>query len=105
MNKTMRLAVLLWLLLMGALASQAGATTYSLWIKGRGTDGVPGNYNDFSYWGPASYNAGVNKKAVRGDPLNFARRRRNALGARQGKPDSPQRPAASSRQYANANVR
>jgi hypothetical protein len=67
MNKTMRCAVLLCLLLGGALGGHAGATTYSLWIKGRGADGVPGNYNDFSYWGPASYNAGVNKKAVNWD--------------------------------------
>jgi hypothetical protein len=70
MNKTKRLAMMLCLFLLCALGSQAGATNYSLWIKGRGTGGVVGNYNDFSYWGPASYGAGVNKKAVNWDGYN-----------------------------------
>jgi hypothetical protein len=70
MNKLMRLVVLLCLFLMSAVASQAGATNYSLWINGRGAGGVVGNYNDFSYWGPASVNAGVNKKAVNWDGYN-----------------------------------
>ncbi|MES2760208.1 MAG: hypothetical protein V4693_22760 [Pseudomonadota bacterium] len=69
MNKTMRLAVMVWLLLAGAIP-HAGATNYSLWINGRGAGGVVGNYNDFSYWGPASYGAGVNKKAVNWDGYN-----------------------------------
>ncbi len=70
MNKTMRFAVLVWLLLAGAVPLVAGATNYSLWIKGRGQGGVAGNYNDFSYWGPASFAAGVNKKAVNWDGYN-----------------------------------
>jgi hypothetical protein len=50
-------------LLAPALAS---ATSYSLWIHGRNTSQSTqtGNYADFSYWGPASTAAGVNKKAV-----------------------------------------
>jgi hypothetical protein len=70
MNKTMRLVVCMWLLLAGAVPLLAGATNYSLWINGRGPGGVVGNYNDFSYWGPASYGAGVNKKAVNWDGYN-----------------------------------
>jgi hypothetical protein len=70
MNKMMRLVVVLCLLLTSALSSQAGATNYSLWINGRGAGGVAGNYDDFSYWGPAGVNAGVNKKAVNWDGYN-----------------------------------
>lgn len=43
------------------------ATNYSLWVNGRGGGGQAGNYNDFTYWGPASALAGVNKKAVNWD--------------------------------------
>jgi len=48
---------------------EARATNYTLWIHGRS----PGNtfnkttYTDFSYWGPSSTAAGVNKKAVNWD--------------------------------------
>jgi hypothetical protein len=47
------------------VGSEASATNYSLWIHGRngGTTQL-GNYADFSYWGPSSTSAGVNKKAV-----------------------------------------
>ncbi|MBF5042938.1 hypothetical protein FGE12_11110 [Aggregicoccus sp. 17bor-14] len=49
-------------------ASQASATNYTLWIHGRnGGSTQAGNYADFSYWGPASTAAGVNKKAVNWD--------------------------------------
>jgi hypothetical protein len=61
---------MLCLFLLSALASQAGATNYSLWVKGRGAGGAVGNYTDFSYWGPASVEAGVNKKAVNWDGYN-----------------------------------
>jgi len=46
--------------------SEASATNYSLWIHGRntGTATKQGDYTDFSYWGPSSTAAGVNKKAV-----------------------------------------
>lgn len=70
MNKMKRLALLPCVFVVGAIASQAGATNYSLWIKGRGAGGVVGNYHDFSYWGPASVSAGVNKKAVNWDGYN-----------------------------------
>lgn len=70
MKKMMRLLVLACLVLVSAMASQAGATNYSLWINGRGAGGVVGDYDDFSYWGPARFNAGVNKKAVNWDGYN-----------------------------------
>jgi hypothetical protein len=70
MMKAIRLVVLLWLFLMGANPGLAGATNYSLWIKGRGTEGAVGNYNDFTYWGSPSVNGGVNKKAVNWDGYN-----------------------------------
>jgi hypothetical protein len=38
-----------------------------LWIHGRTGGATIGNYADFSYWGPASMDAGVNKKAVNWD--------------------------------------
>lgn len=54
-----------------ALLAPAGAwaTNYSLWIHGRtgGGSTQPGNYASFSYWGPSSTAAGVNKKAVNWD--------------------------------------
>jgi hypothetical protein len=47
------------------VAPEASATNYSLWIHGRnGGSTQPGNYGDFSYWGPSTTAAGVNKKAV-----------------------------------------
>lgn len=49
------------------LATAAYATNYSLWINGRGGGGVIGNHADFGAFGPASVNAGVNKKAVNWD--------------------------------------
>lgn len=70
MNKLMRLVVLLCLLLMSAIASQASATNYALWINGRGAGGAVGNYNDWAYWGPGTADAGVNKKAVNWDGYN-----------------------------------
>lgn len=54
--------------LLAAAASEA--TNYSLWINGRGGGGQVGNHADFSYWGPASANAGVNKKSVNWDGYN-----------------------------------
>ena len=50
-----------------AVAGTALATNYSLWVNGRGGGGVAGNYADFTYWGPSSTAAGVNKKAVNWD--------------------------------------
>ncbi|MCK8502556.1 MULTISPECIES: hypothetical protein [Myxococcus] len=62
MKKLMGTAVAAATLLFG---TQAFATDYTLWIHGRnGGTTQAGNYADFSYWGPASTSAGVNKKAV-----------------------------------------
>lgn len=61
------------LLVLGAalgLLAAAGATNYSLWINGRSNGAQVGNPADFSYWGPASASAGVNKKAVNWDGYN-----------------------------------
>jgi len=48
----------------------ATATNYSLWINGRTGGGQLGNYADFTYWGPSSTAAGVNKKSVNWDGYN-----------------------------------
>ena len=66
MGRSARLAVSLCL--PGLLAAGvAGATNYSLWIHGRTGGGAIGNYNDFTYFGPNTTPAGVNKKAVNWD--------------------------------------
>ncbi len=54
----------------GFLALAAQATNYSLWINGRTGGGQVGNHADFSYWGPATTAAGVNKKSVNWDGYN-----------------------------------
>jgi hypothetical protein len=46
------------------LVGSAVAANYTLWVNGRGGGGQDGNYADFKYWGPATIDAGVNKKAV-----------------------------------------
>jgi hypothetical protein len=60
--------------LVAVLACAAGAvyaTNYSLWINGRSNStAVSGNHADFTYWGPASTAAGVNKKSVNWDGYN-----------------------------------
>lgn len=48
----------------------ASATNYALWINGRSNSAKVGNTADFSYWGPAGTNAGVNKIAVNWDGYN-----------------------------------
>ncbi|WP_426110910.1 hypothetical protein [Massilia sp. PWRC2] len=67
MNTTLLRVGLFFLLMLGALPLCASAANYTLWVNGRGAGGVPGNYQDFSYWGPAAVNAGVNKQAVNWD--------------------------------------
>jgi len=54
---------------LGLLAA-AQATNYSLWINGRSNNAQVGNTADFSYWGPATTAAGVNKKAINWDGYN-----------------------------------
>ncbi len=64
---SLRVLIPLMVLLSTAVPGAAMATNYTLWIKGRGPAGASGNYNDFTYWGPAATAAGVNKKAVNWD--------------------------------------
>lgn len=46
-----------------------GGTHYTLWIHGRTSSSSTrvGDYDDFSYWGPAEADAGANKRAVNWD--------------------------------------
>jgi hypothetical protein len=61
--KTLLSAVLIAVTVL--VAPEASATNYTLWIHGRNGGGTQsGNYGDFSYWGPSSTAAGINKKAV-----------------------------------------
>jgi hypothetical protein len=46
------------------------ASNYSVWINGRTGGGQLGNHNDFSYFGPGTVNAGVNKRAANWDGYN-----------------------------------
>jgi hypothetical protein len=60
------------LLTVGLLALAGGvcATNYTLWIHGRNGGGVVGNDLDFTYWGPDTANAGVNKRSINWDGFN-----------------------------------
>jgi hypothetical protein len=64
MMRTLRCLIALCLL---AFAGLASAANYTLWINGRTGGGTIGNYADFAYWGPATMDAGINKKAVNWD--------------------------------------
>jgi hypothetical protein len=67
-TSSFRKRALRWLL--AALACVAGgvyATNYTLWIHGRNGGGAVGNHLDFTYWGPDSANAGVNKRSINWD--------------------------------------
>jgi hypothetical protein len=66
----MRTLAVLCLLSLAAVSSLASATNYSLWVNGRTGGGVIGDYNSFTYWGPAGTAAGINKKAVNWDGYN-----------------------------------
>lgn len=70
MTKAMRVLVSLVFVSLAAVASIASATNYTLWVNGRGGGGVVGDYTSFTYWGPSSTTAGVNKKAVNWDGYN-----------------------------------
>ena len=78
--KMMRWLMALCLL---GITGMASATNYTLWINGRTGGGTIGDYNSFTYWGPASTAAGVNKKAVNWDGVSHISdsnyRIRNAL--------------------------
>jgi hypothetical protein len=57
-----------WALVALAVAAvSTQATNYTVWVKGRGTAGTPGDHLDFSYWGSGSVDAGVNKVAANWD--------------------------------------
>jgi hypothetical protein len=67
----LRLLVAFVLILLSTASGIASATNYTLWINGRSNSaGVAGDYNSFGYWGPASANAGINKKSVNWDGYN-----------------------------------
>jgi hypothetical protein len=66
----MRFPRILLALCLLVASSLAAAANYTLWINGRTGGGTIGDYNSFSYWGPASTAAGVNKKAVNWDGYN-----------------------------------
>jgi hypothetical protein len=71
MNKTLKRWLAAGTLVATALlAVVAQATNYSLWINGRTGGGQVGNYADFTYWGPATTAAGVNKKSVNWDGVS-----------------------------------
>jgi hypothetical protein len=71
MNKTLKRWLAAGTLVATALlAVAAQATNYSLWINGRTGGGQVGNYADFTYWGPATTAAGVNKKSVNWDGVS-----------------------------------
>jgi hypothetical protein len=52
------------------LAAGVHATNYSIWINGRTGGGQVGNHADFTYFGPGTVNAGVNKKSANWDGYN-----------------------------------
>ncbi|HEU4845596.1 MAG TPA: hypothetical protein VFT05_15120 [Burkholderiaceae bacterium] len=66
----MRMLTMVFLFSLTAVATSASATNYTLWINGRTGGGVVGNYASFTYWGPATTAAGVNKKSVNWDGYN-----------------------------------
>ncbi len=70
MTRLFRLVSALLLTALLAISSSASATNYTLWVNGRGGGGVVGDYASFTYWGPGTTDAGVNKKAVNWDGYN-----------------------------------
>ncbi len=56
--------------IVAGVAAISHATNYSLWVNGRTGGGQLGNYADFTYWGPNTTAAGVNKKSVNWDGYN-----------------------------------
>jgi hypothetical protein len=70
MAKLFRMFTAVFIFSLAAVSVTAHAANYSLWINGRGGGGMVGNYNSFTYWGPSTTAAGVNKKAVNWDGYN-----------------------------------
>jgi len=54
----------------GLIPGMASATNYTLWINGRTGGGTVGNYDSWTYWGPGTTAAGVNKKSANWDGYN-----------------------------------
>ena len=54
----------------GLTPGLASATNYTLWINGRTGGGTVGNYDSWTYWGPGTTAAGVNKKSANWDGYN-----------------------------------
>ena len=67
MNLVLRRFLTLLLFSMAAFSGLASATNYTLWVNGRTGGGTVGDYNSFTYWGPGTTAAGVNKKSVNWD--------------------------------------
>lgn len=70
MSRFMRFFISLCLVSVTAVSSLANAANYTLWVNGRTGGGVVGNYASFTYWGPDTTAAGVNKKSVNWDGYN-----------------------------------
>jgi hypothetical protein len=70
MRTILRCLITLVLLSSAAFCSLASATNYTLWVNGRTGGGTVGDYNSFTYWGPGTTAAGVNKKSVNWDGYN-----------------------------------
>jgi hypothetical protein len=70
LRASVRRVLVLSVTLLTCAAGMVYATNYSLWINGRNNSAAQGNYADFTYWGPSSTAAGVNKKSVNWDGYN-----------------------------------
>lgn len=56
----------IFVIALAAAAGAAQAADYTLWVKGRGDGGAPGNHQDWTYWGPPRP-AGTNPRTVNWD--------------------------------------
>jgi hypothetical protein len=65
--QSIKRGVLVCIVSVTAVCATAVLANHSLWINGRNGSGVEGHYADFTYWGPSTVNAGINKKAVNWD--------------------------------------
>ncbi len=70
MSRFMRMLVSVCLVSLTAVSTIASAANYTLWINGRTGGGQVGNYASWTYWGPSTTAAGVNKKSVNWDGYN-----------------------------------
>ena len=65
-----------------AASGLAAAANYTLWINGRTGGGAIGNYNSWTYWGPGTTAAGINKKSVNWDGRSSFAKRQDPRRAR-----------------------